>query len=220
MKTRSGFTLIELLISVGIIAVLIGILVPSLNAARSRGRRTACTSNLHQVGLGMRSYLDSNNDIFPYASYMPSIGASPIGIPQFDSLPDGPPQAVGIDEVKPIYIADVLLSHVGGATTVFNCPNDVIGAADIERDAPNAGKTYFSTEKSSYKYRASPPWLWLGGRSAANFIKAVAERSGTHFNENTFWILSDYNGFHAPKAQPGRWRYLFYDGHVSDFENL
>ena len=210
MKSKRGFTLIELLISIGIIAVLIGILVPALTAARARGRRTACSSNLKQVGLGLRSYLDGNNDIFPYASDMPSVDPAPIGFPG----PGGGsnPQPIDPTSVKPIFIADVLLTHVGNMNKTFACPSDV---GDFERTPPNSMKPYFQTEKTSYQYRTR-----LGGMTAAEWVRQRAQFTGIHYNENTGWIFADYNAFHGPKGKPGSFRYLFYDGHVSDFENF
>jgi prepilin-type N-terminal cleavage/methylation domain-containing protein len=62
---RRGFTLVELLVVIGIIAVLIGILVPTLNKAREASQRVACGSNLRQLGTMFQLYANGFKDYAP-----------------------------------------------------------------------------------------------------------------------------------------------------------
>lgn len=75
-----AFTLIELLVVIAIIALLIGILLPSLGQARLNARATACGGRLQQIGIGTTAYMSDFRESLPQkAGPLPSGGDSVIG---------------------------------------------------------------------------------------------------------------------------------------------
>jgi len=101
--SRRGFTLVELLVVVSIIALLLGILIPSVTRARQIATKTACAAHLHQVGVAIQGYRGTFGNQFPKARYMPEPFLS------IDTDPDLPA---------------LLDQFVASEGKVFKCPGD------------------------------------------------------------------------------------------------
>jgi len=75
-RGRGAFTLVELMVVVAIIAVLIGLLLPTISGARRQAKRTACLANLRSIGQGWSIYLAENKQSLPHVFWYAG-GASP-----------------------------------------------------------------------------------------------------------------------------------------------
>src|SRR4051812_6109478 len=119
-RPARGFTLVELLVVIGIIAVLIGALLPALNKARQQANSVACQANLRQFGLGIQLYTNVSK------------GSLPTGT--FDGTWDGsttsPRNDKGFDWT--VLLADIMGRHgqtwgdtkdSRGMRGVFKCPD-------------------------------------------------------------------------------------------------
>jgi prepilin-type N-terminal cleavage/methylation domain-containing protein/prepilin-type processing-associated H-X9-DG protein len=67
LRLGDGFTLIELLVVISVIAILMGILMPVLGIAKRSAQRAACREKLHQLGIGVKMYLDDYSNTYPPA---------------------------------------------------------------------------------------------------------------------------------------------------------
>jgi prepilin-type N-terminal cleavage/methylation domain-containing protein len=84
LTQSTGFTLVELLVVIGIIAVLVAMLLPTLARAREAANRAACLSNLRQVYQSFMFYASVNHDQVPLGFRRDS--APPLGSKQFNSM--------------------------------------------------------------------------------------------------------------------------------------
>src|SRR5438132_1378074 len=137
VQTKRGFTLVELLVVIGIIAVLIGVLLPALHKARQQGQTTQCLSNERQLCQAVLQYThDYKGHCFPY-NYSPSqilwqVVILPYIAPQsrkLDLFSTNPSSQAAIAQLQlreTVYFCPVAREPLsGGANTVagsaFNC---------------------------------------------------------------------------------------------------
>src|SRR5580692_2956808 len=125
MKRRNAFTLIELLVVIAIIAILAALLLPALSAAKQRAWTTRCTSNLRQIGLGMKMFADDNSENNP------------------ESGGDIYWGAIDAETGKPSWMEQIS-SYVGN-TNVYDCPANVQLPVDMQGPF-----NYFNGARAAY----------------------------------------------------------------------
>jgi prepilin-type N-terminal cleavage/methylation domain-containing protein len=160
-----AFTLVELLVVIGIIALLVSILLPTLNKARAAALRTACLSNLRQVHATLAMYAEINRDYVPVGyrdGTPPGTGA---GTKQFNSM-------VYSGTTGHLVIFGLLLdSGFLRTPQMFYCPaeNDPSRQYNTPENPFPTNLSYTSTSNTQAGYASRPsnaipddPSLWIG----------------------------------------------------------
>ena len=73
-RATEAFTLIELLVVIAVIAILAALLFPTFAKVRDNARRTACASNMRQVGMALMQYADDNEEHYPVGNNVVPFG--------------------------------------------------------------------------------------------------------------------------------------------------
>jgi prepilin-type N-terminal cleavage/methylation domain-containing protein/prepilin-type processing-associated H-X9-DG protein len=175
-----AFTLIELLVVVGIIALLIAIILPSLSKARDNAKTAACGANLHGIGNGLVVYQTENdNYVVPSYNMKGSLGDT-----------DDP-----LDGWAPILDRDGVIRQSSGTdqagsakTNVFYCPStlDLAGMREGNSKPLDASRGWMD-------------WPTVRGEDAMNVGTTIPDRGFVRLIRVAYWINAD-NPIGAVKA--------------------
>ena len=198
MRTKSdAFTLLELLVVLAIIAILVGIIVPSLSKARENARRSICLSNLKQIGIAATMYADDHDGAFPNAADAASDGNSNI------ETGDQP------DKWGRLY------PHYIGESQVFFCPSRQPGLkysmADPAEGSANLGtSTGGAICASSYAHR--------GGLASSPLKARNVDRPDSYAYGMDVFNAIGGKVYGAPACHRGSYyNVLYLSGRVSPF---
>lgn len=144
-RRRFAFSLLELLVTVGTIALLLSILLPAMGQARAEGLGAHCAGTLHNAGLAVTMYLDSNEGAFwPYYQDLPG----PDGGRRwwFGFEPGGPPGNPQQQNRELDKSAGFLSSYLSGTADDFRCPAfPYSGGKYFPKFSPPAGGYGYNT---------------------------------------------------------------------------
>jgi len=228
---RAGFTLVELLVVIGIVAALLGILLPALSMARHQARQTVCASNLHQVGVAIFAYASANKGCMPY-------GPSGADAPLFSPVNFYPRWGVvtnlssDLNPVlekngMPVGLGMLLQQQLSDAPRILFCPDvDQSSIADLELAAygnTQAQCDYFYRHASWTNLHANPTpgdinvrLANLGTNSRGRPISAIA----MDVNMIVPVELAGFGGYTRTCHRGGsNVNCLYEDGHVAKLDN-
>ena len=199
-----GFSLIELLVVIAIIALLLSIIMPSLEKARSMAMQVKCAHNLKQINLAVNMYLNGNEDTYPCAQ---------------DPLPAGYWLWMGRgwrSFLEPYLTTKVSIDN----PSVLFCPED---PTDIEKyEATSYAYSmafYHGPEQIDKMNRPADTY----GTNSNPFVPSMPQRSPAVATPVGKILIGEWLSNHSRingKDQgwwcwKGRRNYLFADGHIS-----
>jgi len=187
MRCRRGFTLIELLVVIAIIGVMVGLLLPAVQAARESGRRAQCMNNMKQLTLGLHNYHDASNRLPPAG--LAKYKSSCLITTRYHTCNWGPPQLV------------LILPYV---------------EQGVLYDTKFPGKTSTVGDSvAKYPTTGDSDWRSVGATTIPSYLCPSDIGSSTPFNPAGATYLNGIawaRGNYVPNAGPGHYAEFASDG--------